>query len=477
MTALSRAVTSATPAAIREGLRGRHNDRILRRTQRALSRPLARVAGVEVEDGDAGEQFFLLPGGEAPGGGLVWSAPRGAVFEVHGHSFVLVDADGRRQGEVLVEADGPALLLGHRVNGRAKRVTLRCSARATIRVRTGELLTVERGVALLQSGWQTWDGPRQLTYLLDAPRTAAGKRRLCIVFSAIGAPRDFTYNYRSALEDVDAYRLFILDNFGVQGSYYYADHRDTSIFESVQGLLKDVSESLAIAPQDTTFVGSSKGGAAALMHGLHFGAGSIIAGAPQCFPGKYLKAVSPTILRFIAGDVSDEAVEWLDCLLPDALAMRKGEPRVTILVGQNDGHRRIHVLPFLKMASAAALDANAVIVQDLSHQEIGRAFGPFTRALLEGAAPDRVIPYRLQRKIKAPSEVRLRLWVPPGEEASVTFMTPEGPPSSSRSTGEREFGTVVSPDIPVWATIRRTRASTGQFICEFDTPVLAPTTP
>lgn len=89
MTALSRAVTSATPAAIREGLRGRHNDRILRRTQRALSRPLARVAGVEVENGDAGEQFFLLPGGEAPGGGLVWSAPRGAVFEVHGHSFVL----------------------------------------------------------------------------------------------------------------------------------------------------------------------------------------------------------------------------------------------------------------------------------------------------------------------------------------------------------------------------------------------------
>lgn len=466
------AALSMLPAAPVDKARAR----MLSRTRTMLSRPLAAIgaAAPSASRSGADETTWLLHAGQAPDTGITWRAPRGGRFEVHGHGLVLLDAAGRRRGEVLVDAAGPACFRASGPGPAARQATLFTAAEAVFRIRAGKLLTVDRGVGTGPSRWRSWDGGRRLTYLIEEPSSAAGRKRLCVVFSAIGAERDFTYNYRSALQGVDAYRVYILDDFGTHGSYYYADHRDVGIFASVQNLLRHLSARLDVPAADMTFVGSSKGGTAALAHGLRYGAGRIIAGAPQCFPGSYLRGAAPEILRFIAGDDSAASVAWLDRLLPDVLEAASTTPTISILVGENDSHRQIHVEPFLRLARKAGKDAHATVVQDLSHQNIGAAFGPFVDALLGGASTGTLVPYRFERRLDAPGEAQLRLWLPAGEEAALTLLGPEGPLGFIEPSAEGYHRMRIPTDEPVKVLIRRIAAGTDRTICEFETRVLKP---
>ncbi|MDK1329047.1 hypothetical protein [Arthrobacter sp. zg-Y1143] len=334
---------------------------------------------------------------------------------------------------------------------------------------------MDRGVTRSGSGWKTRHGDREVTYYLEEPLSERGRNRLTVVFSAISGPYDFTYNYRSSLAAVDAYRLYVLDDFGAQGSYYYADHRDTGIFSAVQSLLRDVSAELGIRASDTSFAGSSKGGTAALAHGLVFGAGRIIAGAPQCFPGSYLRGASSDILGFIAGDESDESVAWLDRLIPESIDQRQGNPQVTVLVGQNDSHLHVHVQPFMELARQAGIDAQTLIVTDVDHQNIGSAFGPYLAAALQGErTSDRtVLPYQLGRRDGPDEEVQLKLWLPPGEVAAVRIISQGKELLSSDYSASTFFKVPAPANRAVQAQVSRMDAESGTIVGSFETVPLA----
>lgn len=108
---------------------------------------------------------------------------------------------------------------------------------------------------------------------------------LIIVFSAFtGNVR--RYNYVKALKDVCADRLYILDDFGVKGSYYLFENGEIHPQNLVRSLIKRITCEKKYKKIIT--VGSSKGGTCAIYFGLEFNANEIYSGACQYNLGSYL---------------------------------------------------------------------------------------------------------------------------------------------------------------------------------------------
>jgi hypothetical protein len=147
--------------------------------------------------------------------------------------------------------------------------------------------------------------------------------KLIIVFSACTREGiKARYNYNRTIKKFPVNKLFILDDFGYdhRGAYYLGHNNDFKIQELVIKLIKMVKKQLNI--RQTVYVGSSKGGYAALYFGLPDPKSIIIAGAPQYKLGNYLNAgiYIKNCLEYIVGNkVTDEKIEMLNNLLRDRI--------------------------------------------------------------------------------------------------------------------------------------------------------------
>ena len=364
---------------------------------------------------------------------MEWTVPSQLIVEPHGHSVALYAEDRSKRGEASISASGPVVVkewdrahLGESLNehGQLIKITAKGPHKGMrVNIRDKNFKFQERGLVHADSPWRRWHaGERHLSYLLERPKSGAGKKRLVVVFSAIGNEYDFTYNYRSALSDADVYRLFILDDFGTRGSYYLADHKDTDIFRSVQAFLGEIICDLGVNQEDVTFAGSSKGGTAALIHGLTLKVGHIVAGAPQTKPGTYLGVNAEDMLQFIAGDKSDEGRIWLDSAVLAYLSQGCPNTQVSVLVGDVDHHLEAHVRPLEAILTSAGTPIRTLVVQGVSHQDIGRPFSLYLNRLQErrsGLTPDSLVPYELSWQGSEDSKAQLRVWIPSGEVIAV----------------------------------------------------------
>lgn len=192
-------------------------------------------------------------------------------------------------------------------------------------------------------------GDHKLSYYFEP----ADSDTLVVSFSSFpGKYRKARYNYIHTLSSVPANRLFILDNFGYhnRGSYYLGLGGRFFIEQAVSGLIEDLCRSLNIRRR--IFIGTSKGGTAALYFGLKYGAECIIAGAPQYYIGSYLSYPKNRVfLEAIMGDASPESIRRLDALLPGLIA--SGGPKIKIFLHystQEHTYREhiVHLLEALK---------------------------------------------------------------------------------------------------------------------------------
>jgi hypothetical protein len=142
---------------------------------------------------------------------------------------------------------------------------------------------------------------------------------LLIVFS--GCTREGVtarYNYNRTLNSIKANKLFILDDFGYdkRGAYYLGHNMDFKIQEVVKKLISKIQSDLNI--KNSIYIGTSKGGYAALNFGLLQKESIIIAGAPQYFLGNYLNSGSyiENCLQYIVGkNVTKENLDLLNNIL------------------------------------------------------------------------------------------------------------------------------------------------------------------
>ncbi|TLS38685.1 hypothetical protein [Pseudalkalibacillus caeni] len=188
-------------------------------------------------------------------------------------------------------------------------------------------------------------------------------QHLIIVFQAIN--KNPGYNYIRTLKDIKASKLFIKDDYGedelTRSSYYLGKNRTNNIEEPVHELILRAKRTLNIDSKNIICAGSSKGGFAALFFGYKYGFGNIVAGGPQVLLGNYLgkgklegsSSILPPILKYLAGEVSQESIEWANGLMETAVrSLPDHDPKTYIHVGRGEPHYEEHVLPFIKMAEA-----------------------------------------------------------------------------------------------------------------------------
>lgn len=157
-----------------------------------------------------------------------------------------------------------------------------------------------------------------IKYLLKEKK---GSKELLIVFTACTkVGQKARYNYIKTLDQFKCNKLFILDDFGFdeRGAYYLGKDKDFAIEKDVEALINNVCEK--IQPKKEFYIGSSKGGYAALYFGVGRKNTYIVVGAPQYNLGNYLSLPEHTeILKFIMGNCSQESISILNNLLKNKL--------------------------------------------------------------------------------------------------------------------------------------------------------------
>ncbi len=156
----------------------------------------------------------------------------------------------------------------------------------------------------------------RLKYILEKHDS----NNLIVIFSGLPRPGiKARYNYMRTLRNVKANKLFILDDFGYsqQGAYYLGKDKKFEVEKAVKELIHKVKIERNI---DTTFyVGSSKGGYAALLFGIQDKKSKIIAGSLQYLLGNYItynERRNENIMKWIMGkSYTEEDIDYLNDLL------------------------------------------------------------------------------------------------------------------------------------------------------------------
>lgn len=238
--------------------------------------------------------------------------------------------------------------------------------------RTQNFQIKNRGITPQSSLWKTFYGEKPVRYLVD--KSEGRGDELLFVFSAVNNLFDFTYNYRASLVEFPGNVCYIIDDFGDQGSYYLANNRNFAEFRSVQQAMWHISNELGIPLEKAYALGSSKGGAGAIIHGVTAGIKQVIAGGPQYKIGTFTKDPHPNILKYISGGNSDDDIYWADNAMRKVLEVGNRDTKISVIVGRGDGHYKKHALPLGKDAAELGYDVDILPLPGTTHADLGPAF-------------------------------------------------------------------------------------------------------
>lgn len=229
---------------------------------------------------------------------------------------------------------------------------------------------------LLSSGesWRRYARDVGINYLFSPATTDIGKNFLVVGFSAVNKKGIFGYNYRKTTDPTGANAIYLLDDFGDQGSYYLMQDNRTYIYETVQLLIKHMAYELNVPLSNIVFIGSSKGGSAALVHGLGIGSGHVYVGAPQTKIGNFLSKAHPNILRYMTGGLDQNHIDQLNNYIYEKYSNSYSSPNMTIVVGKSDHHYQGHAIPLKEHLSGSTHTCHVDLIDGTPHSEIGKAY-------------------------------------------------------------------------------------------------------
>lgn len=145
------------------------------------------------------------------------------------------------------------------------------------------------------------------------------RHHLIVVFSGF-RPSTSPYDFDGAASlTLRSHMLWIRDDFGGKMTYYIRDKNGYKISEAVNALIESTRISLGLRKDQCTFIGFSKGGTAALYHGLKFEYPNILVSAPRIRIGSANQDQRPDIIEGMTKSGSPAEIEELDNLLPDLI--------------------------------------------------------------------------------------------------------------------------------------------------------------
>ncbi|WP_165986591.1 hypothetical protein [Streptomyces sp. YIM 98790] len=139
---------------------------------------------------------------------------------------------------------------------------------------------------------------------------------LLVVFASVGTE----WGFGNQLDQVQCNILRIRDRFDGGTSYYVARDMDFGVQQAVQAVIRGRAERLGLDPREqVTLLGHSKGGSAALLHGVKYGYRNIVMSTPQYYLGSYSHNHGNLGASVLGAGQPAGSVAAMDRVLPDLL--------------------------------------------------------------------------------------------------------------------------------------------------------------
>lgn len=197
---------------------------------------------------------------------------------------------------------------------------------------------------------------------------------LLIVFPAFTGEKR-RYNYIRGLKEFKSDKLFLLDDFGVKGSYLLFEGGSDIPLQLTKGLISKLLSKKAYSKVIT--LGSSKGGTSAIYYGLEFGADYIMAGACQYNLGSYLhREDHEDIFIGMMGEKADhKEADFLNSIMPCQLEKFKhNHTFIYNIYSENELTYQRQILDLNKKLSEVSLPHKKVVLDFDNHDDVGKHF-------------------------------------------------------------------------------------------------------
>lgn len=216
----------------------------------------------------------------------------------------------------------------------------------------------------------------QVKYKFIPARDEAFSKDLIVVFSAMGRPHQYNFNYMKSFKDHPANQLFILDDFGEKGSYYLGKDMSFRNETSVISLIMNILHRIHATPKHVTTFGSSKGGYVALYYALKYGFGEVVSLAPSINLGDFLINQHPDLLEYMTGGSQTYHIYEMNQLIYDLVREKRNEmPHLHLMVGTADSRKLEHLDPFTSYLESLEIPFDYHIVEGVDHSEL-KFFAP-----------------------------------------------------------------------------------------------------
>ena len=226
-----------------------------------------------------------------------------------------------------------------------------------------------------------------LKYLKMGP--AQGKTLIVVLSSFTRQGVAARYNYVKTLNDINAPKLFILDDFGLdgRGSYYLGRDGGDEIYRSTRRLIDKTK--VDVRAERIIYCGSSKGGWAALRLGVADPNGTVIAGAPQYLLGDY--AVSEyekengnkQLLPYLSSGLKEETrLKWLNGILRNEIARNESSNPVYLCYSTEEHTYGEHIRFLLEDLSAVGREVSVSEDDYTNHNDIALHFPDYLHSTI-----------------------------------------------------------------------------------------------
>ncbi len=190
------------------------------------------------------------------------------------------------------------------------------------------------------------------------------------------------YNYVKSLSSFPVDRLYILDDFGYMGSYYWYENASDEPRRLTEGLLNRI---LAKCYKHVYFAGSSKGGTCSIFYGLQYNAEIIISGACQYNVGRYVHRDDneKIFIGMMGCGAGEEEARLLDEMMPSQFEKYSSSPSIIHLVySKKELTYERQIIDLLKKGK----DCNLHIIEHeeyfTNHSDIGIVFPSWINKIL-----------------------------------------------------------------------------------------------
>ena len=206
---------------------------------------------------------------------------------------------------------------------------------------------------------------------------------LLIVFSAFTG-ENRRYNYFSKFRKINVNQLYILDTWGVLGSYYWYENGLSYPEQKVSDLIEYIRKKHNINRIITA--GTSKGGSAAIYFGLKHKAENIFSGACQYRVGTYLNRPEHlNILNAMMGVMDkDEAIQVLDKKIEKIIrTTEENSSIINLFYSTKELTYERQIAPLIKDLDELKFPYNKTVNDFPKHDDVGIFFPEYLMTGLE----------------------------------------------------------------------------------------------